>query len=232
MLFFYLALICFPIAIVFDIFDSKFSFHELIVEFHGLVFDLFIFGILLTIYETINFKKEKIERYFEVINDYRFWKSEEAMFRIRGLVKRLVELNEKELDLSHCYLATDKSFFSYKDMKNWKFSGADISDSMFILNDMENANFYLANLMNTSFNQVNLTNCDFGNSNLYNTVFTKCKFSNTEFSGSIVKTKNWIEELEKNENIGTDFLREKYILKLNTESINDIKTYVIKKDEK
>jgi hypothetical protein len=228
LLFMTIALISLLIAVGFDIIDSKFSFHELVVEFHGLVFDLFIFGILLTIYETINNRKEKIERYLEELNDYRFWESEESMYRTRGLIKRLIDLKVNELDLSFCYLATDKSFASYRNFRNWNFTGADINDSLFLLSDMKNANFYLANLKDTRFDQVNLTNCKFSDSNLLDTVFEKCIFSDTEFSGAIVKTVNWFDELEKNENIGTDFLRKKYLLKRNPETLNDIVTFIIK----
>lgn len=231
-LFIGLSIIGLIIIIILDFFDSQFSFHDIFVEFHGLVFDLFIFGILLTIYEYINSRNEKIERYQEEINDYRFWKSEEAMYRTRGLIKRLVDLKVKNLDISHCYLATDKSFSSYKDMSNWKFSAANLRDSFFLMSNLNNANFYMTNLMDTTFNQVNLTNCKFGSAILYNTKFEKCTFINVDLSEAMVKATNWFDELENYENIGIDLIKEKYTISDNPEVIHDIKMYRIKSKEK
>ena len=226
-LFILLALICSLIVFLLDLFDTNFSYHDILVESHGLIFDLFIFGILLTFYETVNNKREKIERYTEEINDYKFWESEEAMFRTRGLIKRLVDLNAKNLDLSHCYLANDKSLSSYKNMSNWRFSGADLSNSLFLLSTLENAHFYYSNLMDTRFDQVNLTNCKFSSANLYNTDFEKCILYGADFSNSIIKSKNWFYELEKNKNIGVDEIKNKFLIIENPESIDNIKTYII-----
>jgi hypothetical protein len=141
-LFVLLAILCLIIMIGSDFMDNEFSYHDILVEFHGLVFDLFIFGIILTIYESLKSKKEKlelkenkrlvlIERYKEEINDFRFWKSEEAFYRIRGLVKRLVDLGEEKINLSHCYLDTEKSLSAYKNMKGWKFFAANLRNSFF-----------------------------------------------------------------------------------------------------
>lgn len=106
-LFIGLGIIVMIIAVILDFYDCNFSYHDILVEFHGLVFDLFVFGIILTIYETNKSKKEKaqadkkrktdlIERYTEEINDFKFWKSEEAMYRTRGLIKRLVKYNSPQ----------------------------------------------------------------------------------------------------------------------------------------
>jgi hypothetical protein len=197
-------------AIALDFVDSKFAFHDILVSFHGLVFDLLVFGIILTIYEAISSDKETIKRYKEEINDYRFWQSKEAMFRIRGLIKRLVELKEKELDLSHCFLETDKSFSQYKNMVGWIFSGAFLRESKFMLSDLSNAQFYFTDLTSTTFTQVNLTNCKFGSAILVNTKFKKCDFTNVELDGAYVSDRNWFEKLKTNENSGIDKLVENY----------------------
>lgn len=209
-LFIGIALIGLFIVLCLDFMDSQFSFHDILVESHGLIFDLFIFGIIFTIYDSLSSRKEKIKRYKEEIYDYKFWKSEEAMFRTRGLIKRLVELNEKELDLSHCYLANDISFSFYRNMINWKFSGANLKNSFFLMSDLENAHFILTNLNGATFNEVKLTNCKFNSASLYNTHFEKCTFNNTHLSDCLVKEENWFEILENNRNIGVYALKEKY----------------------
>jgi hypothetical protein len=226
-LFIVIALFGLFILSILDFIDNQFSFHDILVEFHGLVFDLFIFGILLTIYESMTSKKEMIKRYKEEINDYRFWESEEAMYRIRGLIKRLVELNEKEIDISNCYLENDKSFFSIKNMKRWKFSGANLKNSSFFNCDLEDAHFYITNLENTFFNQANLTNCKFVKAILYNTVFENCIFKETDLSNAYIKEKNWFEILENKGNIGVDSLKIKFEITKEPIIINDVKIYEI-----
>ncbi len=208
----------FLVIVVLDLFDNNFSFHDILVESHGLVFDLIIFGIILTIYESISHKKEKIERYKEEINDYRFWKSEEAMYRTRGLIKRLVALGESEIDLSNCFLEEDKSLSLYRDMRNWNFSGAHLRESFFMLADLSNTCFYYTDLTETIFLESNLRNSKLNSAQLFNTEFKKCIFDNTELEGAYVSKENWFEILKENENIGIDILMIKYTIKI--ESIN------------
>ncbi|MGY0393331.1 pentapeptide repeat-containing protein [Bizionia sp. KMM 8389] len=220
-LFIGLGIIAMIIAIVLDIYDCDFSYHDILVEFHGLVFDLFVFGIILTVYETNKSKKEKeeferkrkadlIERYTEEINDFKFWKSEEAMYRTRGLIKRLVKLGAKELNLNHCYLATDKTFTDYENMQNWKFSFANLRESWFLMSNMTNATFYNANLSSAIFEKVNLTNCSFNSSNLYKTEFKECDLTEVDFLNAIIHDIDWFQELERNNNIGVRELRENF----------------------
>ncbi|CAC9977005.1 pentapeptide repeat-containing protein [Flavobacterium panici] len=211
-LFVSLTILCLILIIIFDILDPDFKIHDILVEFHGLLFDLLILGILLTIYESITSRLETIKRYQEELNDYKFWKTEEAMYRTRGLIKRLVDLNVKELDLSHCYLATDKSLSQYKEMQKWQFSGTNLYDSLFILANMSNCNFYISNLEESSFVSVNLTDCRFGGANLINTKFEKCNFHNAQFDGAIVGSEFWFDEMERNQNINFGEIREKYNL--------------------
>lgn len=210
------------VAIALDFLDCKFAFHDILVSFHGLVFDLIVFGLVLTIYEKISSDKETIKRYKEEINDYRFWKNEQAMFRIRGLVKRLVELKEKELDLSHCFLETDKSFSQYKDMKGWTFSGAFLRESVFILSNLSNAQFYFTDLTNATFVNVNLTDCTFSSAILFDTKFEKCDFTNVELDDACVSDSNWFEKLEKNKNFGISGLTKSYIIRNVTGGNNSV----------
>ena len=227
-LFIFFATIGLFIVLILDIMDSHFSFHELLVEFHGLVFDLFIFGILLTIYESITSRKEKIQRYKEELSDYKFWESEEAFYRNRGLVKRLVNLNENELNLSHCYFATDSSFTDYKDMRKWNFANAKLMDCFFLMSNMENANFYIANIKGATFTEVNLTNCKFGSTILVDTNFERCNLTNIKLDDAYVGISNWFEMLEYKKNIGVKELREKYRISEEPIVIREMKVYQLK----
>lgn len=224
-LFILLTVICFLLIVIFDFLDPDFKVHDILVEFHGLLFDLIVLGVLLTIYESITSRLETIKRYTEELNDYKFWKTEEAMYRTRGLIKRLVDLKVKELDLSNCYLATDKSLSQYKDMQNWQFCGANLYDSFFMFSNMTNCNFYISNLEDSSFTNVNLTNCKFGGANLMNTKFEKCDFHNVELDNAFVNSEFWFDELDRNKNINTIELKEKYNIYEYTDHNRDTRIY-------
>ncbi|AIN75180.1 pentapeptide repeat-containing protein [Flavobacterium psychrophilum] len=224
-LFIFMTVICFLLIVLFDFFDPNFKIHDILVEFHGLLFDLMILGVLLTIYESITSRLETIKRYTEELNDYKFWKTEEAMYRTRGLIKRLVDLKVKELDLSHCYLATDKSLSQYEDMRKWKFSGANLYDSFFMSSNMTDCNFYISNLEDSSFRDVNLTNCKFGGANLINAKFENCDFKNVKLEDAYVSSEFWFDELERNKNLNIIELVEKYNLCEYTDHNRDIRIF-------
>ena len=212
---------------IFDYLDIQFSVHDILVEFHGLIFDLFIFGIILTIYESITAKREQIDRYKEEIEDYRFWKSEESMYRTRGLIKRLVDLNEKEIDLSFCYLETDKSLSRYRNMNGWIFSGAFLRGNMFMLADLSNTHFYGTDLTDATFQQITFKDSVFRSSSLIRTQFEKCQFDNTDFKGAYVSDINWFDNLMKEGNIGVDNLISQY--KLSPTNVDGTMVYEIQR---
>ncbi len=227
------------VVVILDFYDSSFSKHDILVEFHGLVFDLFVFGVILTVYDTLKEKREKekskenkklelIQRYTEEINDYKFWKCEESMFRTRGLIERLVNLGATDLNLSHCYLYTNSSLM-FKDMKNWKFSFADMREGAFALSNMTNTEFYSTKLINAHFNKVNLTKSKFDSANLFNTKFVKCIFEDAELDNAIVNSVHWFEYLIEEKNTGIEALMKKYKITSQPEIINEIEFYRVKK---
>ena len=55
------------------------SYKDIAVEFHGMVFDIILFGLVLTFYEWMTDRRDKINRYREEIDDYLGWESDEAM---------------------------------------------------------------------------------------------------------------------------------------------------------
>ncbi|MCX6566911.1 MAG: pentapeptide repeat-containing protein [Candidatus Aminicenantes bacterium] len=71
---------------------------------HGLAFDIFVFGVLIVIYNRLLEKKRDINRWKEEIDDYRYWKEPEATYRIVGSIRRLNKFNVHEFSLHSCYL--------------------------------------------------------------------------------------------------------------------------------
>lgn len=57
---------------------------SVLVEAHGLLFDIFIFGILIVFFNRIGERRRNIARWQEEIDDFRGWDEKEATFRIVG----------------------------------------------------------------------------------------------------------------------------------------------------
>ena len=174
---FLLALI---MALILDFLVPKFDGVGVLIEFHGMIFDILLFGILLTIYELSAEKKARIERYNEELDDYRGWKSEEASHRNMGLVRRLNKIKVRNIDLSNSYLCNiqliDLRFFG-AEMKGTDLSGSTIEHFLFnSLKFSENV------FVDTIFKKGGLMECSFesvkwgGNSRIVNCNFVKCSF--------------------------------------------------------
>lgn len=118
--------------------DVENSITNLLVEAHGLLFDLLLFGIILAAVSILAEKRQKIERYKEEIDDYRRWDEKEATYRIVGNVRRLNRLKVTNIDLSFCFLQDAK-------LENV---------------NLENANLFLAQLQRANLNKACLDNAD------------------------------------------------------------------------
>lgn len=89
---------------------------NVLVEAHGLLFDLLVFGVILGLYEYNKkrdedtkkaeiAKQQRIERYQEEIDDFRGWKDKEAAYRLKGIIHRLNKEGITSINLNGCYLA-------------------------------------------------------------------------------------------------------------------------------
>lgn len=193
--FFGLSLILF-LSIVFLLdwilgFNSFEDWKGVLTEAHGMLLDILVFGILFSIYDRIRLsfekekkeirdKEDKIERYLEEIEDFRYWHSEEASHRIAGNIKRLNILGKNQFDFTDSYLEK-----ANLDAVN-----------------LENSNFVRAQFRNAYLSKVNMKkSClSFGN-------FSECNFALADLSFS--KTKD-IEHEEINEALDTDFTNARF----------------------
>nr|WP_319510193.1 pentapeptide repeat-containing protein [uncultured Draconibacterium sp.] len=216
------------VILVLDWSDGKFSYHDILVEFHGLIFDLIVFGIILTIYESVKSKREKIVRYKEEIDDYRFLNTEESRHRLNGIIRRLFQLDKSKISLKHCSIY---NFPTNENMVNWEFDCAKLYNTEFNNIKLNGSRFYLSEFYLTFFFYSNLTNCDFSSAIFWEVNFIGCTFENTEIIYSYTNDKNWFENLIKNGNIGVKDLATKYELTNDTIEINNKQFYqVIRKD--
>lgn len=112
----------------------------------GLLLDIFLFGLIITIVQIILDKQNDITRELDQIDDFRGWKSEEASHRILGCVKRLQRLAYKSPELSSCHI-----------------EGMTLKDIEFIHTKMTFVCFNKSTFYNCSFTNVdsnNFTCCD------------------------------------------------------------------------
>ena len=178
---------------------------DILVEAHGLVFDIILFGIIISIYDIITRNKEEkikkeeeksqqIKRYLEEIDDYRHWDSDEAKYRIIGNVKRLNKLGVSKIDLNKCYLSGSE--LVGLNLKDAILGQAGIGNSHIVRCSLINANLETAlvdnELIFSDFSEANFNHapifkvesigCKFRGSNFESSTFEECIFKNFHLS--------------------------------------------------
>jgi Pentapeptide repeats (8 copies) len=159
------ALFWFLLMCLLNSLDGKdFAWHDMLVEANGMTFDLVVFGVLLTIYESISEKRSKIERLKEEIDDYRSWDEKEAMYRIVGAVKKLNSLGISQIDLSNCYLNGAK--LDCANLKGSNLCSADLFEADLFEADLSWADLSRANLSEANLSRANLSHANLSHANL------------------------------------------------------------------
>ena len=172
------------------LFGSKLLFHltltdnlgNLWSEVFGMLLDIIFLGLFLTFLNNKNDKKEKIERYFEEIDDFREWESAEAKCRILGNAKRLIKLGRHSLDLSNCYL--NNSTFSSLNLTGTTFRYCSVENSMFSETTISEANFNVARLSGSHFVGCQIDRCNFQAATLARVSFLCCNFEGSSFKST------------------------------------------------
>ncbi len=124
----------------------NYFYENLLVEAHGMIFDLLVIGILLVWLNKVGEKRLRIRRYQEEVDDFRHWINEEASFRIAGDIKRLNKDGVYSIDLYNCHL------------KNVNLNYVNLSGSNMNYINLEDSSLQNSNLSNVRLNQANLQN--------------------------------------------------------------------------
>ncbi len=159
------------VSIVLYIFDCNIPIasRDVLVEAHGLVFDLFVFGVVLSFYEYIRSKRDKIERHITEIDAFRTWHEKEASYRILYAIKELNNNGFSEANLSNCYFEKaniQTLIFEKAILEDANFNSAFLNKVNMKNTQSEGAKFIGANISHTDFTDSNLQNTDFSGSNL------------------------------------------------------------------
>lgn len=161
---------------------------DVLVEAHGMWFDILILGILLTALNVEAEKKRDLQRYNEEIEDFLGWKSEGAAYRVAGNVRRINRLGGTVRTLEKAYLI------------NAKLSGVNLEEvclanAILLRVNLSETNLRKANLAKAILSGASLAKADLSGAylfgaNLENTCLTETNFASADLSGANLKAAN------------------------------------------
>ncbi len=169
-----LAFIILALSISYYLKDFENMWSEVLIEAHGMLFDIAIIGILIFWLNKKGEERQRIRTYKDEIDDFRLWESEEAAFRTVGNIKRLNRHQIHDIDLVNCYLS--KTNLNYADLHGSNLNSANLSHSFLIEANLENTRLNQTNLENSNLNQVNLQGSYASGANFKDTYLIKSNF--------------------------------------------------------
>ncbi|MCB9481930.1 MAG: pentapeptide repeat-containing protein [Desulfobacteraceae bacterium] len=203
------------VTVYYGFYDIGFL-RDLMVEAHGVVFDIFMLGVVIFWLQQKGKNKVEKRRYQDEIDDFRGWNSEEASRRIRGNLRRLNSFGVSSIDISNCFLrnmdlrntnlsgcyawGADLSWadLRFSKLSKGNFEDANLSFSNLSGSDIKEAYFWKADLSNCNIRNSNMTNCVMIETDLSDTDFTESKLNNSSFANSNLKNSVfWGADLEK-----------------------------------
>lgn len=183
---------------------------DIVVEAHGMLFDILLFGIILAVYDRITRHKEDVQRYLEEIDDFRGWEGKEAMYRIVGNVRRLNRLGVTNVSLVDANLAAANLIdvnLEGGNMTRTNFQGARLaranlnlikgqkanlegiyaSEATFAGAELQEANLQGAELVSADFAGTNLKNANLLGARLMGADLRGAEISGVDFRGADLK---------------------------------------------
>lgn len=127
---------------------------QILVEAHGMLFDIAIIGILLFWLNKNGEIRQQIRTYQNEIDDFRLWHSEEAAFRTVGNIRRLNRHKIFEINLANCHL--QKTNLSYVNLTHSNLNSANLSNCALVDINLESSRLNQTNFENSNLNGANL----------------------------------------------------------------------------
>src|SRR5690349_22430106 len=153
-------------------FDGYWS--QVLVEMHGMIFDIAVIAILLSWLNQNGEIRQRIRTYKDEIDDFRLWESEEAAFRTVGNIKRLNRHRIHDLNLVNCYLP--RTNLNYVNLSGSNLNSANITQSSLIEGNLENARLNQTNFENSNLNQAILKGAYASGANFKDAFLIKSQF--------------------------------------------------------
>lgn len=209
--FFFFSVIVIALVVVFLDYYYLGKLGGILVEAHGLVFDLLIFGILLAVYERIRSKHDKVQRYLEELDDYRGWRDPEAGYRVRGVLRRLqaegAEVTDYgDLHLGQCSQETIERAVKLKayinSLEGASMVNANLEEAFLFGAKLTGAYLLRANLQFASLNSAIIKAVNLHGSNLYEANLESATLEDSNLGDS---------DLRKAKMMGTNLQRVKFL---------------------
>jgi len=154
---------------------------DILVEAHGILFDLVVFGVVVLAVDQWRRKRERTARWLEELHDIRRWREPEAAFRIAGLLKRLQQHGISiAMDLSEVFLA------------DANLSGLDCGDLTFARGNLERCDLSRARMFQTDLRGANLRNSSFVGADLNQVRFDGADLSEADFRQSSILSARFV----------------------------------------
>ena len=170
-------------------------FNDVLVEAHGMWFDILVLGLVLTLLSVGTERNQNIQRYNEEIEDFLGWNSDEAAYRITGNVRRLQRLGVnpntlaraylQEMDLQRIFLKDCnlcQSILRFADLRSANLSGTDLSNADLSGADLSGATLTDAILTNAILRGAILEGADMRNARLVNADLRKANLRKAKMS--------------------------------------------------
>ncbi|MBX2894510.1 MAG: pentapeptide repeat-containing protein [Cyclobacteriaceae bacterium] len=156
--------------------DFENFWEQILVEAHGMIFDIAIIGILIFWLNQNGETRQRIRTYKDEIDDFRLWESDEAAFRTVGNIKRLNRHKIYEINLVNCHLA--RTNLNYVNLKGSNMNSANFSSSSLIETNLENTRLNQTNFENANLNQAMLKGAYASGANFKDAFLIKAQFEN------------------------------------------------------
>lgn len=219
---------------------------DLLVEAHGLVMDLLVFGCLIAWFNHYRARRDLVERYREELDDFRLWAGEEGILRKVGIIRRLREMGLPLPNLERMRLpgaVLRGVYFKEAHLDDVDFQGAHLDHSNFELANLKRtllqgaglrgANLKLASLLGAHLEDANLQGAclqqaflegarfdraDLRGANLQNTHFILAPSDEPDYE----ERSRWITEgvCFEEANLGGAVLKEAYLRSANFRKAN------------
>lgn len=171
-----ISLLVFGLSAKYYIADFEGFYSQILVEAHGMVFDITIIGLLIFWLNQNGEIRQRIRTYKDEIDDFRLWESDEAAFRTVGNIKRLNRHKIYEINLVNCHLTHTN--LNYVMLKGSNLNSANLSASSLIESNLECTRLNQTNLENSNLNQANLNGAYASGANFKDAFLIKAQFEN------------------------------------------------------
>ncbi|MGM0419086.1 MAG: pentapeptide repeat-containing protein [Thermodesulfobacteriota bacterium] len=186
----------------FTIYSKFYNFgfiRDLMVEAHGVVFDIFMLGVVIFWLQQKGRDKVEKKRYQDEIDDFRGWESEEACRRIRGNLRRLNNYGVTSVDISNCYLKNmDLRHSDFSGCYAWgaNLSWTDLRFSRLVKGNFEDADLSFSDLSGSDireayFWKADLSNCNIRNSNMKNCIMLETNITDSDLTESVINNSSF-----------------------------------------